>query len=30
MLPNTDINGARIMAKKIRKAIADKHFHLGG
>lgn len=28
MLPDTNINGARIMAEKIRKAIADKPFHL--
>jgi len=30
LLPDTDINGARIMAEKIRKAIASKHFHLAG
>jgi len=30
MLPDTDINGARIMAEKIRKAIASEHFHLAG
>ena len=30
MLPDTDIKGARIMAEKIRKAIASKHFHITG
>ena len=30
MLPDTDINGERIMAEKIRKAIAEKHFQLAG
>jgi diguanylate cyclase (GGDEF)-like protein len=30
MLPDTDINGARIMAEKIRQAIANNHFHLAG
>lgn len=30
MLPDTDVNGARIMTEKIRKAIADEHFHLAG
>jgi diguanylate cyclase (GGDEF)-like protein len=30
MLPDTDIKGARIMAENIRKAIANKHFHLAG
>ena len=30
LLPDTDINGARIMAENIRKAIANKHFHLAG
>jgi diguanylate cyclase (GGDEF)-like protein len=30
MLPDTDIKGARIMAEKVRKAIAGKHFHLAG
>jgi diguanylate cyclase (GGDEF)-like protein len=30
MLPDTDIKGARIIAEKIRKAIAEKHFHLAG
>ena len=30
MLPDTEINGARIMAENIRKAIANKHFHLAG
>jgi diguanylate cyclase (GGDEF)-like protein len=30
LLPDTDINGARIMAENIRKAIANKQFHLAG
>ena len=30
MLPDTDINGARIVAEKVRKAIASKHFSLAG
>jgi diguanylate cyclase (GGDEF)-like protein len=30
MLPDTDIKGARIIAEKIRKAIAEEHFHLAG
>jgi len=30
MLPNTDIKGARTIAEKIRKAIAEERFHLGG
>jgi diguanylate cyclase (GGDEF)-like protein len=30
MLPDTDINGARILAEKIRKAVAGKPFHLAG
>lgn len=30
MLPDTDINGARIMAEKIRKAVAGNPFHLAG
>ena len=30
MLPDTDLNGARIIAEKIRKAVAGKHFFLGG
>jgi len=28
MLPDTDIDDARIIAEKIRSSIADKHFHL--
>lgn len=30
VLPDTDIQGARIIAEKIRKAIAEEEFHLGG
>lgn len=30
MLPNTDIKGARAMAENIRKAIAERRFHLAG
>lgn len=30
MLPNTDIHGARIIAEKIRKAIAEERFHMAG
>jgi diguanylate cyclase (GGDEF)-like protein len=30
MLPNTDIAGARVIAEKIRKAIAKECFHLAG
>jgi diguanylate cyclase (GGDEF)-like protein len=30
MLPNTDIHGARIIAEKIRKAIAEQRFHMAG
>ncbi|MGR9087089.1 MAG: GGDEF domain-containing protein [Gammaproteobacteria bacterium] len=30
VLPDTDIDGARIIAEKIRTAIAGKEFHFGG
>lgn len=30
MLPDTEIKGAHVMADKIRKAIASKHFHMEG
>jgi diguanylate cyclase len=30
MLPNTDIKGARTIAEKIRKSIAEERFHLAG
>lgn len=30
MLPDTDINGARIMAEKIRKVVENEHFVIDG
>lgn len=30
MLPDTDIHGARVIAEKIRKAVAEERFHREG